>query len=279
MSLEQISTLVFSKSRPAQLDLALRTFQKHCKYSGEIYVSCNITPEYQSGYDLVQKYQNDEYEYPACLCKRKSLKDDILEICQESEYTMFMTDDDIFYRDTFPEELVTSLFQYHEFDAFFNRLGLNTYVQNPMNRNERVIFPDFTDCEYEDGTKVLLWDMRRVPNWTNFGYNFSVDCTVYRSSDLINYFNYNEVDFGTPNFFEGSVTNKIDIKIAGCSKQSCVFGAPVNRVQNEFQNGAGKSHPLSPEYANEQFLLGKRLYPKFTEDIIGAHQEIELEFK
>jgi len=158
--------------------------------------------------------------------------------------------------------------------TFSNRLGHNTYVQNPHNRNEQVIWPQTAMIDQS----FTYWDWTRVPGHTNFGYPMSVDGNVFRIKQLLPL--VQELEFTQPNEFEGrlvGLAHKLPKSMA-CCETSCVVGLPVNRVQDVCQNRAGEEHGISASELNQRFLDGERIKLDKMDfsNVVGAHQEIEL---
>lgn len=256
-----VKTLIFSKDRPAQLDLCIRSFKENFPYTWLSVLYTYSSTRFLEGYDKLRTKHKD-----VRFILQNNFKNDVVRFCEGQKLIQFATDDDIVYaKSENPIELMDCL------DTFSLRLGLNTYVQNPHGE-ECVIFPEFEKISRGDKFTFLKWNMSQIPNWTNFGYKFSVDGGIYCVKDLR--FDY---DFKTPNFFEADMKVK-DPFIAGCFMSSVIVNSPTNRVQHEFTNNAGLYYPLSAEEMNERFLSGQEIKLGVDVQVKGAHQELELEW-
>ena len=185
---------------------------------------------------------------------------------------VFMVDDDIFYCPSPKIDRIDEIFKKEEDLCCFSlRLGLNTTVQDPHNRASLAELPAIRLDE-----DVFLWDHTTVG--LNFGYPLSLDCHIFRTDfifDLIK-----QIEFSSPNFLEGNLQkfSKECPPVCAAANSSSVFGAPINRVQNDFTNRAGLEFGMDPKALNKEFLKGKTLCP-VIDKIVGAHQEVELKWE
>lgn len=262
-----LQVILCSKDRPAQLDLSIRTLRGR----GPKYELCSVvykgsTPEFKEGYQICKEQYED-----ILFIEETDFRADILRCYNKVAHTMFMMDDDIFYRNSVPVEEIEQYFNNFPLLAFSLRLGENTLRQNPHNENERVQLPNFSRF---NGT--LLWDHTTVG--LNFGYPLSLDCHVFRTDTIFDLMN--KIEFKTPNFLEAHLQHvKQELpRYMACSKKSSCVGVPLNRVQDDFTNNAGIYYGVSVEEMNQKFLDGKRLDDNIPEKIVGAHQEIDLQW-
>jgi hypothetical protein len=268
-----IKVIIFSKDRPAQLDLTLTSIARNFQLDASVYVLYKASnTKFEEGYDILREYR----EPTDCYCMGEyDFRDDLLRLMAGPEkYTMFLTDDDIFYRKAdYTEKDLDDLFSINGFYCFSNRLGINTTVQNPHNRSELAQLPKF-DLIKDGDKEFLLWNWKTVGG--NFGYPLSVDGHIFRTEDIISL--TEKTEFKNPNFYEAHLQAhlcRIGPGMASC-KNSVLFGNPVNRVQDTFTNNAGQFYGISAEDLNREFLRGKRLQFGGYGEICGAHQEVPL---
>jgi hypothetical protein len=260
-----INTIIFSKDRPAQLDLLLRTLSQS-PLEHRLNILYSSSPEYQEGYKLVQEYHPTINMVEEC-----DFRSDLLKLLDgqlgatQSKFTQFFCDDDIMYcRPDFTEANLEELFKLNVV-AFSLRLGRNTWCQTPST-TERVQFPNFVKY-----AGALVWDYRTVG--LNFSYFPSVDGTIFKT-DLIKQAS-NQIAFKGPNQYEAHLSSISPPGFMACLDKSSVVGCCINRVQNEFQNAAGVLFAQDPKEMNEKFVGGLRLYCPQVQ-VVGAHQEIDL---
>ena len=127
--MSNISTIIFSKDRPAQLDLLLSSLEQNGNhlFDWSFVLYTYSDKEYQAGYDLCKQY------HPTVLWwKEKDFRKDLISTLNNLafEYLIFFVDDNILYR---PIQ-----FNITELDNLFNqnvdtlslRLGQNVVIQD-----------------------------------------------------------------------------------------------------------------------------------------------------
>ena len=90
-----MQNIVFSKNRPLQLDLTLKSIEKN--WGGDIDIVYTTSKEYIDSYKILAK-QYPDYEF---VKQGKNIFRDVYESIDSSpdDYICFFTDDDIVYRD------------------------------------------------------------------------------------------------------------------------------------------------------------------------------------
>lgn len=256
--------LIFTKDRPAQLDLALRSI--HENLAAKVFVTATwSSKEFYEGYELLKK------NYPnTVFWARNNLMEDIYRfLAIKSNLIAFATDDSyVFRRPEYTESDLNNLFNLGGFQSFSHRLGLNCTNQDPFNSAVKMVRPNFIN-----NGKFLMWDRNSLREWGNYSYEFSVDLNIYRRQDILE--QVAGLNCETPNFFEAAMCKKQAKIFNACLHESSVVTIPANRVQSEFENGhAG----IDPAELNKRFLNGERLSVK-PAPIIGSHQVLEFEWK
>lgn len=256
--------LIFTKDRPAQLDLALRSIQENL--AAKVFVTASwSSDEFRTGYEILKK------EYPNIVFwDRQNLMQDIYRfLCIKSNLIAWATDDSYVYRRPEYTELeLNSLFNMGGFQSFSHRLGLNCTNQDPFNSEVKMARPNFIN-----NGKFLMWNRSSVNEWNNYQYPFSVDLNIYRRQDILE--QVAGLNCETPNFFEAEMCKRQIKTFNACLHESSVVTIPANRVQSEFKNGHAGVDPVE---LNRRFLNGERLSVK-PEQIIGSHQVLEFEWK
>lgn len=272
-----ISGVIFSKDRAAQLHLALHSIRENFPSLSDITVLYTATTsDFEDGYKVAQGYFPAEERIN--WVKQDDFQKDTLQIVENSqEYICFFTDDDIMYRSVETSiESITNLFEkQREIFTLSLRLGGNTYVQNIWTGQP---------CDLPKTTAVVdeyvVWRWKDMSPWGNFGYPFSVDGHVFRSTDILKIIS--QYEFETPNALEGRGMAFLDEmqQLMASYTHSCLVNTPLNIVGSS-ENRSGVHYGLSLDEFNTKYL--NREVPDFEamdfSDIIASHQEVKVEFK
>ena len=188
-----LDIIIFSKDRAAQLDLCLQSISKNlCLSKDELFIHIvytSSTPEFQEGYDLIKSIwrpHSYKVEQPTLWFGEKFCGD-FQKACDNAisscgDYIMFMTDDDIVYRqmpevDTWPK--IQSAMEDGLFTVSF-RLGTNTFVQDQYH-NTRCIIPDPV-IQSEELIRTWNWKEQELNN--SFSYPFSLDGHILHKKNI-----------------------------------------------------------------------------------------------
>ncbi len=278
-----IKAIIFSKDRPAQLDLFLQSYYKNGNGLFEyVYVLYHAsTPEFAKGYAKL------ETDSPYWIRFRRETKFDVhtLELMRQHEegfvYTCFFTDDNIIYK-PIPHDAgwFHNFFENRKTLACFSfRLGSNTKIQCQYEKS-LTTFP--SDYVLEEG--CLIWNWGNLPIHTNFGYPLSVDGHIFRTKTILDVANktVNENKIVNPNALEGIWHRYVDMiePQMACFPHSVVINSPNNRVQEVCKNKAGVIFGESAKEMNEKFLSGQRIDLESIDfsNIVGCHQELEMKW-
>ena len=281
-----LSIVVFSKDRPAQLDLCLKSIFKNLrnlisdKWTVDV-IYTSSTQNFEIGYQtLMTEWDVD----PVCFNRETPIggfEGNLERSMKEwGKNVLFFTDDDIVYKE-FPINSTKAIYQALDIDDLFCvslRLGKNTFIQDQYT-NKRCPIPE----EVNDGSEIIkTWLWKSHPEWSNFAYPFAVDAHIFRSSLAKKIIS--QVDYFNPNSLEGRINGHIRKNLdslpnkMGCLEKGCVVNTPINRVQETCHNGAGVFFGSSAKTTNERFLRGERLSLEEMDfsTIIGVHQELRL---
>lgn len=264
-----INTIIFSKNRPAQLDLLLRSLKQYAVPT-HINILYATDDEYLDGYNKVFSLHPDNN-----WVEEANFRPDLLDLLDgklgavQTKFTQFFCDDDVM---VCPPQLdLPQIERLWKLDPLVLslRLGKNTWCQTPGNDADRCVFPNLVNYE---GFNV--WDYRTV-KYGNFGIPMSVDGSIFKT-DVINELSH-QIDFKGPNTYEAHLYGLMPNKrpYMACLNKSSVVGIPLNLVNTEFSNPHGLMFSQTAEQMNRAFLDGKRLNcpPTVTS---GAHQYIDL---
>jgi hypothetical protein len=197
--------------------------------------------------------------------REQSFRDDLI-LCVDRDfpYTVFHTDDDVFYRSFARPTLLADEV------TFSLRLGLNITYCYPLDRKEQLIAPSVTD----DRLRWLLGD--QVDG--SFNYPLSVNGHVFRTEDVRRWIRW--LRFESPNELEAGLQRVgfEDRPMMAAYVASSVVSIPANIVNDVYFNRSEWTFGI--EELNERFLLGQRvdLEAMNFRHVSSTHQNIRYEF-
>lgn len=274
-----ITSIIFSKDRPAQLDLCLKSIKQNFTDSKQNVVIYNNSPDFADSYRTVQKEHSDVLFWPQGL----SLFKDIYAAIASSkyEYVCFFTDDDICFSEV-PSIPYKAIFAEPYVTCVSLRLGLNICQRS----HEGDISSDKIGEHYINGN-IISWPRTSYLYGSYWSYSLSVDGHIFRKEDMINMIDelcYLESRYKwghTPNVLESELqrfwATSPNFMIA--PESSVVVNSPNNRVQESHpENRAGDSHATDSYFLLGKYLAGQRInldYLNFN-DIKCPHTEINI---
>lgn len=275
MTLRNLIFVCFSKDRPLQLDLCLRTAKKQCldweRIKKVVIYKCS-TPRYFKAY-LCLKKEHPDVEF----IKEEEFKTDLLYAINHYNYVFFCVDDTVFTRKFSLEEIINRL-DYPTSLGFSLRLGKNTLFCFPYNAYNYM--PNFIDNG--SGIYEFIWTKAGLGD---FSYPLELSSSVYEKEKIIDFLKKEE--YKNPNELEWKLYSKLfELSVAYnrlfCYETSIAFSNPINKVQdfNPNSNRAGENSDYSPEKLLEKFESGKRIndipFNGFVSN--GCHQLVDFEF-
>jgi hypothetical protein len=268
-----LSTIVFSKDRPLQLDLTLNSIKKNLPLCNDIKVIYYASEKFEKSYGtLAEEHESVEFlneelvSFPSELWTTVSLID--------NPYLMFLTDDNIVYQPSKTTELDLGNLFARDIACLSLRLGVNITHRDgyptPQPRFERV------------AGHHLIWNRMSVLAQDYFNYPLSVDGHIFKTRDIdkiiTNLCASNNIK--NPNKLEQLLQRyffEVPALMA-CELHSCVVNSPNNRVQEEVQNWHGQQFPYDPSYLLELYNKGIRLGLDYIDfkNIVCPHTEIDI---
>lgn len=273
-----VTSIVFSKDRPAQLDLLLRSMKANASafYDRTLVIYRPTTVGFAEGY-LACEEEHPSVLFFEELQHTESFSGQVLvHIANAGVKVAFFVDDDVIYRplpiahpskwlDLLPETLAFSL-----------RLGRNTRRCYPMGDAEQS-HPDRISLGRFD-----IWNWRGSE--FDYGYPGSLDGGIFRRDDLLTMLD--GATYSNPNQLEEAL-------MRGCMKswperphlaafsKSVLVGNPANSVsETHGSNRHGDAVAWSAPALNEDYLAGGRLsldyVANFADLIDAAHYEIPI---
>jgi hypothetical protein len=265
-----ITAIIFSRDRPAQLELLLDSMEKFNWFERTVVIYRATDTAFGWGYEKVR----DEREGVIWLPER-NFQDDTNSVLENADlYTCFLTDDDYFYQHhgyhplpwnalkSDPELLTVSL-----------RLCENTTYCYPMRQSQK---PPARFVKNED---LILYGWKEAEY--DFGYPASLDGNVFRTNDLKRMIGDRE--FQNPNTLEDVLVKRCDslgLPLMAYYEESCLVNLPVNRVNTTHRNRFGDTAQHDPVEINKMFLDGWTISPEKMDfkNIDAAHVERKLVF-
>jgi len=265
-------SLFFSKDRPMQLDLALRSYflnrlDNTSNDTFVLYLASNA--DYECGYKIL----SEKYSFINFIRQTNNFKQDMLNIIGKHPVCGFFVDDCIF----------TSPFNigYIEWAILNNPFAIGYSLR--LGENIEWCYPANAKQEYPSrifschGDVMYLWPEGSL----DFGYPLELSSSIYPTEVIIEIMN--AFDFTTPNALEDRMSNCASMMARrrpflliprGHSKCFC---APMNKVQSSHKNRSSDNPEYSPEKLLELFLKGKRIKLKNWKNN-SPHQEVEYEY-
>lgn len=276
------NVIIFSKDRAAQLHACARSLVMNCR--DELGTDYNISVLYKaSSEDYAKGYEICKHSLafgPEGIEWRQqrpdlSFKKDLLHLFEgrgANTLTMFLVDDIMFRAD------------FSFFDQEIEAVANNNLLLACSLRLDKNITECYATSTY---STVPAFVKGNVWNWYgahgDWGYPYSVDGNVYRTSDVLKKILNSE--FANPNQFEASMnsTNSSPVGLGTVAKPShmnCyvdgskLINIPANRVQNEYANRVGNI--MSPEEMNTRFCNGEKISLDTVEGLHNSTVHVEI---
>ena len=262
-----MNIIIFSKDRPCQLELFLRSLKKYFKEFEELNFNILYTysnDKFKQGYDKLFTIHTDSNLI--YIKETKRFKEHVLELIDDTElHTVFFVDDMIF-KNTFT--LKSKQYQLFTLNDDILTLSLR------LHKNLSYCYPARIHM------KPPIFDSNMTFRWRgqsgDYGYPMSLDGNFFRTRDILPFFK--GLQYNNPNSLESVIAAyPLNRSLMICFEESKVLTIPVNKVQNFNQNVYGN---ISAEFLNEKFLSDYiiDLEPFDGFKNISCHQEMEMNY-
>lgn len=262
-----ISTVILSNDKPAQLHLLLESIQKN---SGNLF-TITVVYDYTSealglGYEKVQDFfylkNKRDVSFPIRWWQRRhdNLSDDIIQASYDNnDLVCLLNDENIMFGRPCSYSLIKKLFSTHGLSCLSLRLGNNTVVQNPYDRNS--FFADVPEEGEFIEDKFLIWDATKIKKYTNFAIPFSTNGHIYHKNVLYNVLAKCNIE--TEDEFEQKVQKALHSgkfkgkvpPIMACLEYSVVIRNAIRKITDKEPNEMG----LNNDTLNSRYLNGKKI--------------------
>lgn len=275
-----ITSIIFSKNRPLQLDLCLKSISKNFTNSSQNIVIYNNSDEFAEAHKILEQEHPTVEFWP----QGESLFKDVLHAIRgaKNDYICFFTDDDICY------------IPFHCTDfGFLNdpliscmslRMGINISERSHHGK----VFEDTPpEIHQADGSGIILWNRTKTTYGSYWSYNLSVDGHIFCRADIeemideLNHLQEFKKWKQTPNEIESSMQRFWAVSPAymGSFVHSVVVNTPNNRVQDTHtENRSGDEYDYTPQFLLSKYLSGQRIELESLDfsDIKCPHTEIDI---
>jgi len=191
-------------------------------------------------------------------------------------HVLFLVDDALFVRSFRLDAAAQAMNANADVLGFSLRLGRNTQNCYVLGRTQ--VFPAFEPL----ANRVLKFAWPEADG--DFAYPLELSSSLYRASDLANL--VRRLRFGDPNTLESQMSLQARRfsrrrPCLLCWDQSVAFSAPLNRVQQVFENRRAGREALSTESLSDLFQRGQRIDVGALDGFVpsGCHQEVQLQFE
>lgn len=266
-----LTTIIFSKDRPLQLDLCLQSVSKNWINEDIIVVFKDSSEKYLTAYEKLKT------EHPKIIFVRQSCGfGDALKIamsyCCNSRYIAFLTDDNIVYKKCNNNiEEIHSIMSIPDICCISMRMGLNITKRD----NHNVPLPIFSKIG-----NYAVWNRTNYLAQSYWNYPLSLDGHIFRKETI--YWIIDEIIYSSsgPNKLE-QLMQRFFFEIpsfCACEMTSCVVNSPNNRVQDHFQNWHGQTYGYHQDNLLEIYENGDRI--KFENILFTGidcpHKEVDI---
>lgn len=292
-----ITTIIFSKDRPLQLDLCLNSIKKNLVGSDDITITVieNYSEKYQDALKTLKSehpevnFIKQEDEFNARSSNLFKCVWTYLNTQPQDFPVAFFTDDGILF-DKVNVGNIVEFIQNTNVAAYSMRMGTN------INRREHEGFSFGDTLVKTNGASSriscldsLLWNKTVHCYGSYWSYSHSVDGHVFRYDDIFDWtdtltalsYHKTTVKCKTPNDFESALQMfwPLSGSLMGSPQYSCYVNSPNNRVSSNFEsNMSGEVYNYTSEFLLKKYMDGKRinLDRLFIPHIDCPHTEIDI---
>lgn len=273
-----ITSIIFSKDRPLQLDLCLNGIKKNFKDSSQNIVIHKNSEQFDKSHQALQKEHQDVEFWQ----QSGSLFKDVLHAIAgaKNNFICFFTDDDIFYREFSCNDY--GFLNDEHLSCLSLRMGLNISERS----HEGQTASDVCNKAWKTQNGMVAWPKTFHGYGSYWSYDLSVDGHVYRKSSILDMID--ELCFIQPRYNWGNTPNVLESAIQRfwaigpnfmiAPPHSVVVNSPNNRVQKTHENKSGEVHDYSSEFLLDKYESGSRIDLESLDfsEIKCPHTEIDI---
>jgi len=262
-----ISTVILSKNKAPQLRLLLDSLQINGGNLFDITVLYEYTDDlFLKGYIKTQNhfYNKNLYDvnFPIKWRARHSsnLSHDISGCLSSGrDLTCIFNDENILFNRVASYTLIKKLFDKYRLSTLSLRLGNNTVIQNPYERQD-YFAPLPKDGEFAFD-KFLVWNASVIDGYTNFAMPFSTSGHIYKKNVILNVLKHSPI--GDFEDFEKIIQDKLYSGDFGGNispLMSCLeYSAVIQNALVKLTETEESNLDVSPASANARYLKGNTI--------------------
>lgn len=275
-----ITSIIFSKDRPLQLDLCLKSIKKNFKDSTQNIVIHNNSESFENNF--AHKTLREEHPDVEYWRQSSSLFKDVFHAVHSAKNDLicFFTDDDIFYNEFKCDNY--NFMSSENTSCLSLRMGLNITERSHAGQ----VGPDLCANAWGIGKDFMFWSKTAHAYGSYWSYDLSVDGHVFTRNRLFEMLGelcllQDKKEWGnTPNVLESVMQRfwAIGPNLMVSPRQSMVVNSPNNRVQDTHQNMSGEKYDYSSETLLEKYNSGARINLDDLDfsDIRCPHTELDI---
>ena len=287
-----ITTIIFSKDRPLQLDLCLKSIKTNLVGSDDtrclmtITVIENYSEKYRSNLETL-KYEHLDVDFIKQSDKNlfKCIRT-YLSTKRNDFPVTFFTDDGILFK-KIDVRKINQVMKNPNVVTYSMRMGTNINRRDHEGRS-------FADPLRGDAARIdenlgnLYWNKTSHYYGSYWSYSHSVDGHTFRHDDIFDWTDTlatlsrnKKIKCKTPNDYESALQMfwPLSGSLMVSPVHSCYVNSPNNRVSSNFEsNMSGELHDYSPDYLLRKYMSGGRIDLNSLEldNINCPHTEIDI---
>ena len=273
-----ITSIIFSKNRPLQLDLTIKSIKQNFPDCNEIVVLHNNDTEFSEAHSTLCNEHCDILSWQ----QSYSLFKDVLNAAAvtENNFICLFTDDDIFYR---PFQCGNYEFlDRNHVSCLSLRMGQNITER----QHDGITGQDLCKNIFVAENDMIAWSKTMHCYGSYWSYDLSVDGHIFRKADIVEMMDelqllQSRYDWGdTPNVLESQLQRFWPLRgnYMMSPKHSVVVNSPNNRVQDSHKNRSGDVFSYDSKYLLDKYVDGNRISLEDCsfDNIRCPHTEIDL---
>jgi len=271
--MKTIDVMIYSKDRPCQLDLLLRSIKDQFLNVGKvaiIYKYSNV--DFEKGYDKVFSTEYG-FDKPLFTFKEYNFSVDLKSILLHlSENVLFLCDDDVFIAKTELSDDILEELEDARVNAISLKSGLHLTHQYP---NIKVELP----TNFIKKQPYLMWEWKHNRPDIDWGYPTCINSFIFNKSYYLELLN--QIEFNHPTILEARLNthrDKLRPIMVGLDSLK-VLNIPCNRLQTVNDTPYGIEYSFTIEELNSKFLTGYRISTKNIYDKIVDRPNLDIAFE
>jgi hypothetical protein len=246
-----IDTIIFSKDRPAQLELLIRSIKDNFKEIYNVNVLYKVTSEqYKKGYEKVKSlYPNLNW-----IEEKDFVKDyiNILDSFEHYHYALILVDDEVVVDDI---EVQSKLIHFSNNDLHCISLRMHPDITYCYTAN---LPSPLMQSSYSINNNVFFWDWRKYDSRIDLGYPSCINSHIYQVDWLRNF--SKQLSYQNVNQLEGCLNLQRNFfkPFMMCFNKPKTINIAANLVQTGTNRYSGLDE-FTTENLNIKFLSGYRI--------------------